>query len=133
MPRLREIAALQGPAPERLRRLLDTLIAVKRRRAAEDPELFAAFRTLAAGAHSIVEAHVEELAGLAAMVIRSGVEEGTFHAVDPAATGRAVLLATSRFHHPAHAAEWAEPAIDAAYNDVWNLLMDGLSVARGSG
>jgi hypothetical protein len=43
------------------------------------------------------------------------------------AAGRAVLLATSRFHHPVHAAEWIDPAIDAAYNDVWKLLMDGLS------
>lgn len=34
---------------------------------------------------------------------------------------RAVLIATSRLHHPAHAAEWGDPAIDAAYNDVWQL------------
>jgi hypothetical protein len=26
------------------------------------------------------------------------------------AVGRAVLIATSRFHHPAHAAEWTDPA-----------------------
>ena len=47
-------------------------------------------------------------------VIRSGVEEGTFRTVDPVAAGRAVLFATSRFHHPIHAAEWADPDIDAA-------------------
>jgi hypothetical protein len=41
-----------------------------------------------------------------------------------------VLVATSRFHHPAHAAEWVDPAIDAAYNDVWQLLMDGLCIAK---
>jgi hypothetical protein len=64
------------------------------------------------------------------MVIRSGVKEGTFRAVDPVAAGRAVLSATSRFHHPAHAAEWADPGIDAAYNDVWQLLMNGLRVAK---
>ena len=68
--------------------------------------------------------------GLAATVIRSGVKEGTFRTVDPVAAARAVLLATSRFHHPAHAAEWADPAIDAAYDDVWRLLMDGLCVAK---
>jgi hypothetical protein len=37
-----------------------------------------------------------------------------------------VLVATSRFHHPAHAAEWLDPAVDAAYDDVWQLLMNGL-------
>ncbi len=66
------------------------------------------------------------------MVIRTGMEEGTFRTVDPVATGRAVLVATSRFHHPAHAAEWNDSALDAAYNDVWQMLMDGLCVTGKS-
>jgi len=130
MPPLRAIAAKPGPAPLRLRRLVDALIAVKRRRATEDPEVFAAYRTLATGAQSVVAAHVEELVTLAVTVIRSGVKEGTFRKTDPVATAKAVLLATSRFHHPSHAAEWVEPGIDAAYNEVWKLLMDGLCVAK---
>jgi AcrR family transcriptional regulator len=129
MPSLRRAAASSGPAPRRLRRLVDALIAVKRRRAAEDPELFTAYRTLAADAHSVVAAHIEELIALLASVIRAGSKEGTFRAVDPVATGRAVLVATCRFHHPAHAADWTDPAIDAAFNDVWGLLMDGLCSA----
>src|SRR4029453_2883184 len=100
MPALRAIAAQSNPAPERLRQLYDALIAVKRRRAAEDPELFAAYRTLAADAQSIVSAHLDELVELAAMIIKSGMEEGEFRAVDPVAASRAVLFATSRFHHP---------------------------------
>jgi len=48
MPPLRAIAAAADPAPQRLRRLFDALIAVKRRRAIDDPELFAAYRSLAA-------------------------------------------------------------------------------------
>ena len=130
VPPLRAIAAKPGPAPKRLRELFDALIAIKRRRAAEDPELFAAYRTLAADAQSIVAAHLDELVSLAATVIRSGVEEGTFRTVDPVAAGRAVLFATSRFHHPVHAAEWADPAIDTAYDDVWRMLMHGLCVAK---
>jgi AcrR family transcriptional regulator len=133
MSPLRAIAAKPGPAPQRLRRLIDTLIAVKCRRAADDPELFAAYRTLAQGAQSVVAAHVDELVALAATVIRSGVTEGTFRTVAPVAAGRAVLIATSWFHHPAHAAEWADPAIDAAYDNVWQLLMDGLCVAKRRG
>jgi AcrR family transcriptional regulator len=130
MPALRAIAARPGPAPKRLRQLFDALIEVKRRRAAEDPELFAAYRTLAADAQSVVAAHLDELVGLAATVIRSGMEEGTFRAVNPVAAGRAVLFATSRFHHPVHAAEWADPDIDATYDDVWQMLMNGLCVAK---
>jgi AcrR family transcriptional regulator len=130
LPPLRAIAAQPGPAPQRLRQLFDALIAVKRRRAAEDPELFAAYRSLAAEARSVVAGYLDELVGLAATVILSGVAEGTFRAVDPVAAGRAVLVATSRFHHPAHAGDWTDPAIDAAYDDVWHLLMDGLRVAK---
>jgi AcrR family transcriptional regulator len=130
MPPLRAIAAGRGSASHQLRRLIDTLIAIKRRRAAEDPELFAAYRTLAADAQSVVAAHIDELVGLVAIVIRSGVKEGTFRIIDPVAAGKAVLFATSRFHHPAHAPEWADPAVDVAYKDVWQLLMDGLRVAK---
>jgi AcrR family transcriptional regulator len=133
MSPLRTIVARPDPAPERLRRLIDALIAVKRRRAADDPELFAAYLTLAADARSVVAAHIAELVALAATVIGAGALEGTFRTVDSVAAGRAVLLATSRFHHPAHAAEWADPSIDAAYEDVWRLLMDGLCVAKGPG
>jgi AcrR family transcriptional regulator len=129
MPSLRDIAVQRGPAPQRLRQLFDALIAVKRRKATDDPELFAAYRTLSADAKS-APAHVDELITLAASIIRSGVEEGTFRPVDDAAAGRAVLLATSRFHHPAHAAEWGNTAIDAAYDDVWKLVLDGLSAAK---
>jgi AcrR family transcriptional regulator len=130
MPPLRAIATKPGPAPQRLRQLFDALIAVKRQRAAEDPELFAAYRTLAADAQSVVAAHLDELVSVAAMVIRSGVEERTFRTVDPVAAGRAVLSATTRFTHPAHAAEWADPDIDAVYDDVWQMLMNGLCVPK---
>jgi hypothetical protein len=63
---------------------------------------------------------------LAATIIRAGANDGTFGAVDAKAAARAILVATSRFHHPAHAAEWVDPAIDAAYDDVWKLLTSGL-------
>jgi AcrR family transcriptional regulator len=132
MAPLRAIAARPEPARRQLRRLFDTLIAIKCRRAAEDPELFAAYRTLATDAKSVAAAHVEELVALTAKIIRAGVKEGTLRSVDPAAAARAVLFATSRFHHPAHAAEWTDPSIDATYNQVWRLLMDGLCVAKRS-
>src|SRR6516225_7348887 len=87
MPPLRAIVAERGPAPKRLRKLIDALIAVKRRRAADDPELFTAYRTLAADARSVVAAHIDALVGLVAKVIASGIEEGTFRTVDPGSAG----------------------------------------------
>ncbi len=133
MAPLRAIAAKSGPAPKRLRHLLDTLISTKRKRAAEDPEVFSAYRTLASGADAVITAHVNELLNLTASIIRAGVAEGTFRNVDPVATARAVLLATTRFHHPVHAAAWTEPGIHTAFADVWELLMNGLCVAKRRG
>ncbi len=129
MGSLRTIAAGSGPAPARLRQLFDALVAVKRRRAADDPALFTAYQTLAADARAVTADHVDELVGLAARVILDGVDDGTLRPVDPVAAGRAILFATSRFHHPAHAAEWSRGEVDAAYDDVWRLLMDGLRPA----
>jgi AcrR family transcriptional regulator len=126
MPPLRAIVAQPGPAPERLRRLLDALIALKRRRATDDPELFATYRALAVHAKTVVAAHFDELVQLAASVVRAGVEEGTFRPVDPSAAGRAILLATAWFHHPSHAADWNHPTLDTNFNNVWQMLMQGL-------
>jgi AcrR family transcriptional regulator len=130
MPPLRAVVARMGPAPKRLRQLFDTLIGIKRRRAAADPELFSAYRLLSAGAQSVVAAHVDELVQLGATIIRAGVEEGTFRHVDPVGASRAVLFATFPFHHPAHAAEWTDPKRDRVYDDVWRLLMEGLSLEK---
>ena len=132
MPPLRELVARPGPAPKRLRQLYDTLIGVKRRRAAADPELFTAYRSLSAETQSIAAAHVDELVQLGAAIIRSGVEEGTFRKVDPVAASQAILYATSRFHHPAHAMEWSNPKLDAVYNNVWQTLMQGLRAEQNS-
>jgi AcrR family transcriptional regulator len=131
LPPLRAIVAKPGPAPQQLKKLIDTMIAIKRRRAIDDPEVFAAYRTLATGAKSVVAAYVDELLQLVATVIRSGVNDGSFRPIDPAAAARALMFATSRFHHPAHAAEWIDPAIDTAFNDVWKLLMNGLTTKDG--
>jgi AcrR family transcriptional regulator len=126
MPPLRALVARPGSAPKRLRQLFDTLIAVKRRRAATDPELFTAYQSLSAESQSVVAAHLDELVQLGAAIIRSGVEEGAFRRVDPVAASQAILFATSRFHHPAHAAEWVNPKLDLVYDDVWRVLMEGL-------
>ena len=126
MPPLEAVAAQKGPASKRLRRWLDLLIAVKRKRAADDPELFSAYHALAAQARDVVRAHIDALVGQAARIIADGVSAGEFGAVKPAAAGRALLYATSRFHNPAHAAEWSDPGIGDLFDEVWHLLLRGL-------
>lgn len=38
--------------------------------------------------------------------------------------------ATGRFHNPAHAAEWSDPGIDAAFERVWALVLSGVRPVR---
>ena len=75
----------------------------------------------------VVKAHVDTLVGQAARIIAAGVAHGEFTAGDPAVSARAVFDATARFHNPAHAAEWADPAIDGAFEGVWSLLRAALT------
>ncbi len=123
---LQFIVTEDAPAAQRLRRWLEALVAAKRRRAFDDPELFATYCGLAADAREVVGEHVEQLAGQITQIIRDGVARGEFQSRDPAASGRAVLNATARFHHPAHAGEWSDPHIDADLEEVWRLIVRGL-------
>jgi AcrR family transcriptional regulator len=132
---LAAVAAEAGPAPERLGRWLDLLVTAKRKVAHEDPELFATYLQLAADSREVVRAHVATLTGQLARIIADGVTRGQLTATDPATAGRAVFDATARFHNPTHAPEWADPAIDAAFEGVRSLVLRGLSTQvanRGS-
>ena len=126
---LAAIVAEPGPAEPRLRRLVRQLSATKRRMAAEDPELFATFHRVATESGRVVEEHIDTLAGQLAAVVADGVARGEFDTDDPAGTGRAILHATARFHHPAHAGEWGDPALDADLDAVLSLLLRGLRAA----
>ncbi len=123
---LAAIAAEDGPAPERLRRWLTQLSSEKRRRAREDPELFDTFHTIATQAREVVTVHLRILAAQITQIIESGVTRNEFRPTDTAMAGRAVLQATARFHHPAHAVEWSEPGIDADLDAVIELVLRGL-------
>jgi AcrR family transcriptional regulator len=124
---LAAVAAEQGPAPERLRRWFDLLVASKHARAREDPELFATYVALTAEAREVVRRHVDALVGHLTRIIADGVEQGVFSATEPASAARAVLDATTRFHNPIHAREWSQPGQAAAIEGVWSLVMCGLA------
>jgi AcrR family transcriptional regulator len=124
---LAAVANEDGPAPERLLRWLDLLVSCKRARAVADPELFATYVELAAGARDVVKAHVDTLVGQLTRIVADGVAQGAFEPVDTARVARAVFDATARFHHPAHASAWSDPGIDTAYEGVRALVLGGLA------
>ncbi|MCF3964386.1 TetR/AcrR family transcriptional regulator [Streptomyces fuscigenes] len=123
---LEAIADGEEPAGERLRLWLTTLFAAKRRRAGDDPELFATFLELARDASTAVTCHVERLVAQLERVVVSGVRGGEFAAPDPAAAARALWDATARFHDPVHAGEWQKPETEREFHEVLDLLLRGL-------
>jgi AcrR family transcriptional regulator len=128
---LAEIAGQRGPALSRLRRWFERLIALKRERARMEPELFATYYALCAESRDVVRAHVREMTEQLSRILADGVASGEVGKVDVESTSRALFTATARFHHPAHAAEWGDPGLDAAFNDIWGLLIHGLTAKPG--
>jgi AcrR family transcriptional regulator len=128
---LHQIAAAPGPAEERLRRHITELSHAKRRMAAQDPELFATFHQIATESRAIVGEHLDTLAGQLSTIIGDGVGRGEFVKVDAHRYGRAVLQATVRFHHPAHAGEWDDPVLDGDLDAVLEVLLGGLRARTG--
>jgi AcrR family transcriptional regulator len=124
------VAQEDGPAAERLQRWLDLLVRSKHTKALDDPELFATYIELAAEAREVVYAHVDTLVAQLARIVSDGVARGEFQVTGTAAAARAVFDATSRFHIPAHAAEWSSPGTDAAYEGVRTLVLRALEPQR---
>ena len=124
---LEAIIVEDAPAAERLHRWLRELIGAKRRLLLDDPELFATYCELGMEAREVVGEHVSHLAAQVSRILQDGVTRGEWQAAGPAATARAVLSATARFHHPAHASEWSRPDIDTDFEEVWALILNGLS------
>jgi AcrR family transcriptional regulator len=123
---LERFVSSDGPADERLHGWIVELSRTKRRKALDDPELFATYMALVTGAREVVDAHVEHLVAQLTKIIGDGVEQGRFDAADPEQAARAVFDATARFHNPAFAAEWTEPGTDEALEGVWRLVLGGL-------
>jgi AcrR family transcriptional regulator len=121
------IVAADRDPEARLQDWLATLFAAKRRKAGDDPELFATYMVLTGENGTVVREHIADLTAQLTRIVEAGVESGTFAATaDPGATARAVFHATGRFHDPCHAREWEEPGIEADFAAVMDLLVRAL-------
>jgi len=125
---LAEIAGAPGlDAETRLREWLAVLFAAKRRKAFDDPELFATYSVLTTEtAETVVSEHIADLTGQLTAIVRDGVESGVFTAADPAVAAVAVFRATDRFHDPHYAREWERPGVQDDFDALVGLLLRGL-------
>src|ERR1700726_290272 len=127
---LQKIAEGAGPASAKLERWLRTMIAIKHKKLADDPEMFETYLTLAQEACKVVRAHKDGLIDQVAQILSEGVKQGAFQVTDTKATARALFEATSRFHHPAHAEEWKDPQLAARVDVLLALLLRGVEARK---
>ncbi|MEV0234384.1 TetR family transcriptional regulator [Nonomuraea sp. NPDC050786] len=120
------VLASDAPAPVRLREWLSALFRAKRKKALDDPELFATYTVLVSESSEVIDRHLADLVGQVRQIIEAGVARGEFAAPDPAAAARAVFYASVRFHNPAHAAHWSLPDIEDDFAALCDLLLRGL-------
>ncbi|MFI6625651.1 TetR family transcriptional regulator [Streptomyces sp. NPDC050528] len=110
----------------RLRDWLAGLFDAKRRKAGDDPEMFATYMVLAQEAGDVVDEHLDELIGQLTAIIGAGVESGVFTTPAPAVAARTVFQAAACFHDPSYAREWRKPGADAEFEALVELLVRGL-------
>ncbi|MGW0335840.1 TetR family transcriptional regulator [Streptomyces sp. NPDC003011] len=121
------IAADETRDPDtRLRNWLAALFEAKRRKAGDDPELFATYMVLTAETGAAVGDHITDLTAQLTRIVQAGVDTGAFTVTDPAATARALFQATGRFHDPCHAREWEQPDAQEEFAAVVELVARGL-------
>ncbi|MCZ9347625.1 TetR/AcrR family transcriptional regulator, partial [Streptomyces sp. TRM76130] len=120
------IVAADRDPEVRLRDWARALFEAKRRKAGDDPELFATYSVLVGENGTVVGEHLDDLTAQLTRIVRLGTEAGAFAAADPETAARAFFQATVRFHDPCHAAEWRRPEIDEEFEAVVGLLVRGL-------
>jgi AcrR family transcriptional regulator len=127
---LQVIVEGRGSARAKLTKWFAALMVGKREKVHSDPELFAAAREIFAEARDVVSAHMATMIGQIAAILRDGVATGEFVIDDVDATAAAIFDATARFHDPAHAREWTDPGIDAAFGRVFGLILSGITAPK---
>ena len=121
------IVAEDRDPESRLRDWFTALFAAKRRKAGDDPQLFATYMVLLTGENSgVVDRHIADLTGQLAEIVEDGVRRGAFASAAPAVTARALFDATGRFHDPGYAREWEQPGIDGEFEALVDLVVRGV-------
>ncbi|MFD4526738.1 TetR family transcriptional regulator [Streptomyces sp. NPDC058470] len=124
---LASIVAEDRDPESRLRDWFTALFAAKRRKAGDDPQLFATYMVLLTGENSgVVDRHVADLTGQLVEIVEDGVRRGVFASDAPDVTARALFDATNRFHDPGYSREWEQPGIDGEFEALVDLVVRGV-------
>ncbi|MGC5773576.1 TetR/AcrR family transcriptional regulator [Paenibacillus pabuli] len=112
-----------GEGIQHLKVYIEALMDRKRHHAESDAELFEMYARVTQESADIINKHVQHLVSHLSEIIQ---QQQQFNFDHPDQVATAILQATARFHHPAHAYEWKSPNIDAEFAQVWLLIEKGL-------
>ena len=96
----RAIAEESGPAAERLRRMIETVVRMNSERYVDNFKLHEMVSVALTENWSIVQEHILRMDGFLARIVADGVASGEFRQQDPVQAARLVHTATVRFCHP---------------------------------
>jgi AcrR family transcriptional regulator len=116
----------RGKASDRIRLWVESLIAAKRKRLDQDPEMFATYSALAQTSRHVIKDHVDHLRAQLCLIIADGVRDGEFKVKDPTKAAKAVHEATMRYHHPFFVSRSEQNS--EGLQVVLNLVIAGLKV-----
>jgi AcrR family transcriptional regulator len=113
-------------ASERLTRWFDFLRTAKRKKALDDPELFRVHYNIVISAPEVLNDHLSTLLSQLGNILSDGIASGEFRKdLDLAVTARALLHATSPFHHPLFLMQPPLP-VEGEAQAVMKLVLAGL-------
>lgn len=98
---IEETAQREGTAAERIERVVFELHRRRRAKFQQEPELYESFRRVIVSRSHAVAKRQEKIAGVFRELIRKGIEDGEFRAVDPDEAATVLEDATAFFLHPA--------------------------------
>ncbi|KWX77878.1 TetR/AcrR family transcriptional regulator [Paenibacillus jilunlii] len=124
---------VKAPADNALAQLkvyIARLIELKLHYAEQDSEMFKMYTDVTMEAAELIEVHIQRIMEQMGILIDRGIQQKRIaQSAATSSLARSLFHATSRFHHPAHAHEWRSASIEQEFEQVWQLLEQGLTAS----
>lgn len=101
-------ARAKAPAPERLERVVLEILKYHKETLIHERRVYDMVQVAMEHSWETIRAHKENIRNGIELILRDGIEDGTFEAVDPRETAQLVMGALVRFMHPMLVAEFIE-------------------------
>jgi len=113
---------------DHLKLYIGHLIELKQQYARIDKEMFKMYAEVTEQSANLIKRHVRIIIEQLSTLIASGRLNGEIAVTDVSTLAETIFMATSRFHHPAHANEWENEDCESNFNNVWDLILRAIAI-----